>query len=89
MVQPAVKLEVYLPRKWRDMHLIRRPGRRCGNRPSVRWSMFLFPRTGARSLTARKNEGVPEELLLRVAWFYYKDELTQEEIAKRLSVSRA
>jgi len=30
-----------------------------------------------------------EELLLRVAWFYYKDELTQEEIAKRLSVSRA
>lgn len=31
----------------------------------------------------------PEELLLRVAWFYYKDELTQDEIAKRLSVSRA
>src|SRR5580693_2574602 len=30
-----------------------------------------------------------EELLLRVAWFYYKDELTQNEIAKRLSVSRA
>ena len=30
-----------------------------------------------------------EELLLRVAWFYYKDELTQDEIAKRLSVSRA
>ena len=30
-----------------------------------------------------------EELLLRAAWFYYKDELTQEEIAKRLSVSRA
>ena len=30
-----------------------------------------------------------EELLLRVAWFYYKDELTQEEIARRLSVSRA
>jgi lsr operon transcriptional repressor len=29
------------------------------------------------------------ELLLRVAWFYYKDELTQDEIAKRLSVSRA
>jgi lsr operon transcriptional repressor len=28
-------------------------------------------------------------LLLRVAWFYYKDELTQDEIAKRLSVSRA
>jgi lsr operon transcriptional repressor len=31
----------------------------------------------------------PEELLLRVAWFYYKDELTQDEIARRLSVSRA
>jgi lsr operon transcriptional repressor len=30
-----------------------------------------------------------EDLLLRVAWFYYKDELTQDEIAKRLSVSRA
>jgi len=30
-----------------------------------------------------------EELLLRVAWFYYKDELTQDEIAHRLSVSRA
>jgi lsr operon transcriptional repressor len=30
-----------------------------------------------------------EEILLRVAWFYYKDELTQDEIAKRLSVSRA
>ncbi len=30
-----------------------------------------------------------EELLLRAAWFYYKDELTQDEIAKRLSLSRA
>jgi lsr operon transcriptional repressor len=30
-----------------------------------------------------------EELLLRAAWFYYKDELTQDEIAKRLAVSRA
>src|SRR6266576_4112524 len=30
-----------------------------------------------------------EEWLLRVAWFYYKDELTQDEIAKRLAVSRA
>ena len=30
-----------------------------------------------------------EELLLRAAWFYYKDELTQVEIAKRLSLSRA
>src|SRR6516162_3265459 len=30
-----------------------------------------------------------EALLLRAAWFYYKDELTQDEIAKRLSVSRA
>ena len=29
------------------------------------------------------------ELLLRVAWFYYKDELTQDEIARRLSISRA
>ena len=30
-----------------------------------------------------------EELQLRVAWYYYKDELTQDEIARRLSVSRA
>ena len=30
-----------------------------------------------------------EELLLRAAWFYYKDELTQDEVAKRLAVSRA
>ena len=30
-----------------------------------------------------------DELLLRVAWYYYKDELTQDEIARRLSVSRA
>jgi len=30
-----------------------------------------------------------EELQLRVAWYYYKDELTQDEIARRLSISRA
>lgn len=30
-----------------------------------------------------------EELLLRAAWYYYKDELTQDEVAKRLSMSRA
>lgn len=34
-----------------------------------------------------RREG--DELLLRVAWFYYKDELTQDEIARRLSLSRA
>jgi lsr operon transcriptional repressor len=38
---------------------------------------------------ARESRTGSEELLLRVAWFYYKDELTQDEIAKRLSVSRA
>ena len=37
----------------------------------------------------RDGRSGTEELLLRVAWFYYKDELTQDEIAKRLSVSRA
>src|ERR1700689_2956351 len=37
----------------------------------------------------REGRSSSEELLLRVAWFYYKDELTQDEIAKRLSVSRA
>ncbi len=35
------------------------------------------------------QRGGGEELLLRVAWHYYKDELTQDEIARRLSVSRA
>src|SRR5215471_70771 len=30
-----------------------------------------------------------EELLLRVAWYYHKDELTQDEIARLLSMSRA
>src|SRR5690349_12308602 len=37
----------------------------------------------------RESRAGNEELLLRVAWIYYKDELTQDEIAKRLSVSRA
>ena len=36
-----------------------------------------------------ESKSAAEELLLRVAWFYYKDELTQDEIARRLSVSRA
>src|SRR6266487_4299870 len=39
--------------------------------------------------TEQDGRSGSEELLLRVAWFYYKDELTQDEIAKRLSVSRA
>jgi len=40
-------------------------------------------------LTASESRSTGEDLLLRVAWFYYKDELTQDEIARRLSVSRA
>ena len=40
-------------------------------------------------MSAVESRSGPEELLLRVAWFYYKDELTQDEIARRLSVSRA
>jgi lsr operon transcriptional repressor len=40
-------------------------------------------------LTASESRSTSEDLLLRVAWFYYKDELTQDEIARRLSVSRA
>jgi lsr operon transcriptional repressor len=39
--------------------------------------------------TAEAGRPGTEELLLRVAWFYYKDELTQDEIARRLSMSRA
>jgi lsr operon transcriptional repressor len=40
-------------------------------------------------VSAHDSRSGAEELLLRVAWFYYKDELTQDEIARRLSVSRA
>ena len=40
-------------------------------------------------MTASESRATSEDLLLRVAWFYYKDELTQDEIARRLSVSRA
>ena len=40
-------------------------------------------------MSADESRSGAEELLLRVAWFYYKDELTQDEIARRLSVSRA
>ena len=41
------------------------------------------------AVTADEGRSPGAELLLRVAWFYYKDELTQDEIARRLSVSRA
>jgi lsr operon transcriptional repressor len=47
------------------------------------------PRAGDARQPADAGRWSAEELLLRVAWFYYKDELTQDEIAKRLSVSRA
>src|SRR6201991_195155 len=47
--------------------------------------------SGGGRLVRTEQDGRPgsEELLLRGAWVYYKDELTQDEIAKRLSVSRA
>ena len=49
--------------------------------------------TTDRGLTANRGDDAgrwsSEELLLRAAWFYYKDELTQDEIARRLSMSRA
>ncbi len=55
-----------------------------------------MPRTAARPGEAVKADSADdpgrwssEELLLRVAWYYYKDELTQDEIARRLSMSRA
>lgn len=40
-------------------------------------------------LSPREGSWETEEQLLRVAWYYYVDQLTQDEIAKRLSVSRA
>jgi lsr operon transcriptional repressor len=53
--------------------------------PRRRWDVMEV--TVARA--AGGSRPTAEELLLRVAWFYYKDELTQDEIAQRLSVSRA
>jgi lsr operon transcriptional repressor len=49
-------------------------------------------RPGAAVRSGRAGDPVrwsSEELQLRVAWYYYKDELTQDEIARRLSISRA
>lgn len=45
--------------------------------------------TGRRSPHVGAVRTEDDELLIRVAWYYYKDDLTQAEIAKRLSVSRA
>lgn len=41
-------------------------------------------------MSERRDAGdwAAEELLLRVAWYYYKDDMNQEDIARRLSVSR-
>lgn len=35
------------------------------------------------------GEWAGDDLIVRVAWSYYKDEMTQDEIARRLSLSRA
>ncbi|WP_019147457.1 sugar-binding transcriptional regulator [Timonella senegalensis] len=35
------------------------------------------------------KDWVAEEQLLRVAWYYYVDQLTQDDIAKRMQISRA
>ena len=42
-------------------------------------------RMGAMATVNRKGD----ELLVRVAWYYYKSEMTQEEIAVRLGINRA
>jgi lsr operon transcriptional repressor len=44
-----------------------------------------MPTDGA---TPGQPAGGSEELLLRVCWYYYKDELTQDEIARSLGMSR-
>lgn len=38
---------------------------------------------------AESKDWVTEEQLLRVAWYYYVDQLTQDDIAKRMQISRA
>jgi Transcriptional regulator, contains sigma factor-related N-terminal domain len=44
---------------------------------------------GGSSASAGQPPVEDDELLVRVAWYYYKDNLTQAAIAERLSVSRA
>ena len=67
-----------------------------GSVPAELSSAEAQGRHGNLNEAMRESSGIDEfgrwsseELLLRAAWFYYKDELTQDEIAKRLSVSRA
>ncbi|WP_435298814.1 sugar-binding transcriptional regulator [Timonella sp. A28] len=42
-----------------------------------------------QSVTSETRDWVSEEQLLRVAWYYYVDQLTQDDIAKRMHISRA
>lgn len=39
--------------------------------------------------TADSSNWETQEQILRAAWYYYVDQLTQDEVAKRLSISRA
>jgi lsr operon transcriptional repressor len=51
--------------------------------------VMLFLRTfEGRSQMAQSNRNQPE-LQVRVAWYYYKAKMTQEQIANRLGLSRA
>ncbi len=47
------------------------------------------PTGGNGDLTGPSDGPPPDEILIRVAWYYYKDGLTQAQIAERVGVSRA
>jgi lsr operon transcriptional repressor len=43
---------------------------------------------GHRSPEQRPSEDTEEDLITRIAWLYYKEKLTQQQIAERISLSR-
>lgn len=43
---------------------------------------------GRRAAHSGWREGSEEDLITRIAWLYYKEKLTQQQIAERLSLSR-
>ena len=49
-----------------------------------------YPRDGNTDTVDHRRDSAPaEETLVRIAWYYYKDGLTQAQIAERVGVSRA
>ncbi|MFW2514054.1 sugar-binding transcriptional regulator [Demequina sp. SO4-13] len=49
----------------------------------------MTPRKRSEENMSPTDKGVGEDILVRAAWHYYVDEMTQDEIAKQFGVSRA